>query len=74
MARRLSPSLGAVALASLVTACASKEVQLRMALQVVSQPGKAQVRYRGKTIGDAPTDIDVRTYADLDAIVATLQG
>jgi outer membrane protein OmpA-like peptidoglycan-associated protein len=74
MIRRLTPSLGAVSLTFLITACASKEIQLRMALQVTSQPEKAQVRYRGKVIGDAPTAIDVRTYADLDAIAASLEG
>ena len=74
MLRRLAPCLGAISLTFLITACASKEVQLRLALQVISQPEKAQVLYRGKVIGDAPTDIDVRTYADLDAIVASLEG
>src|SRR5712691_5136984 len=74
MLRRLAPCLGAISLTFLITACASKEVQLRMALQVNSQPEKAEVRYRGKVIGDAPTDIDLRTYADLDAIAARLQG
>jgi outer membrane protein OmpA-like peptidoglycan-associated protein len=74
MIRRHAPCVGVISLTLLTTACASKEVQLRMSLQVVSQPEKAQVRYRGKAIGDAPTDIDVRTYADLDAIVASLEG
>src|SRR5215468_8710299 len=71
--RRLS-LLASLLAAVLLSACASKQVQLRMALQVVSQPEKAQVRYRGKTIGEAPTDVDVRTYEDLEAIVATLNG
>src|SRR5215831_9737968 len=71
--RRLS-LLASIFAALSLSACASKQVQLRMALQVVSQPEKAQVRYRGKVVGEAPTDIDVRTYEDLEAIVATLNG
>ena len=44
-----------------------------MAVQVVSQPESAEVRYKGKTIGDAPTNIAINTYEDLQAIVA-VQG
>ena len=74
MKRALPIAPLSLALSLLITACASKEVQLRFALQVISQPEKAQVRFRGKPIGDAPKDVDVRTYADLDAIVASLEG
>ncbi len=41
-----------------------------MAVQVVSQPESAEVRYKGKTIGEAPTNIAINTYEDLQAIVA----
>lgn len=54
-------------------ACASKPqpVQLRMSLEVISQPPKAEVRYRGKKMGEAPISFDVATYDDLQAIVAS---
>jgi outer membrane protein OmpA-like peptidoglycan-associated protein len=57
-------------LALLFGACAPKEVQLHMAVQVVSQPENAEVRYRGKTLGSAPTNIAINTYEDLQSILA----
>lgn len=51
--------------------CASRDVQLRMALQVISQPEKAKVQYHGKTIGEAPTAIDVVTYQDFQSITVS---
>ncbi|MGH9400072.1 MAG: OmpA family protein [Thermoanaerobaculia bacterium] len=67
------PALAVPALALLSGACAPKEVQLHMAIQVVSQPESAEVRYRGKAIGDAPTNIAINTYEDLQSILA-VQG
>jgi outer membrane protein OmpA-like peptidoglycan-associated protein len=55
------------------TACATKEVQLRMSIEVVSEPPKAEVRYRGKTLGEAPTTVQIATYEDFEAILASIQ-
>jgi len=54
----------------LFAACGPKEVQLQMAVQVVSQPEAAEVRFRGKPIGEAPTNIAIKTYEDLQSILA----
>jgi outer membrane protein OmpA-like peptidoglycan-associated protein len=62
--------LGLVILGS---SCAPKEVRLRMAIEVLSNPPKAEVRYRGKSLGEAPASMDVTTYEDLESIVASLE-
>jgi outer membrane protein OmpA-like peptidoglycan-associated protein len=62
--------LAAILLPALSAACASKEVQLQMAVQVVSQPDAAEVRFRGKPIGVAPTNVAIKTYEDLQSILA----
>jgi outer membrane protein OmpA-like peptidoglycan-associated protein len=71
MTRRAPLSLGLLLAAVGLSACASKEVKLKMALDVISQPEKAEVRYRGKVVGPAPTSLDVHTYDDLQSIVAS---
>ena len=48
----------------------TKEVQLKMAVQVVSQPEAAEVSFKGKPIGAAPTDVSINTYEDLQSILA----
>jgi outer membrane protein OmpA-like peptidoglycan-associated protein len=40
---------------------------------VLSNPPKAEVRYRGKSLGEAPASMDVTTYEDLESIVASLE-
>jgi outer membrane protein OmpA-like peptidoglycan-associated protein len=62
--------LGLVILGS---SCAPKEVRLRMAIEVLSNPPKAEVRFRGKSLGEAPASMDVTTYEDLESIVASLE-
>ncbi len=59
--------------AALATSC-TREVQLRMALDVVSQPDKAQVKFKGKAIGETPTSVEVKTYSELESIVAEKPG
>ncbi|HEY6221205.1 MAG TPA: hypothetical protein VIX13_01590, partial [Candidatus Eisenbacteria bacterium] len=55
-------------------ACASKpqrpEVRLRLSLDVISDPPKAEVRFRGKTLGETPASVEVTTYEDLEAVTA----
>src|SRR5262249_42711582 len=41
-----------------------------MAVQVVSQPEAAEVRYRGKAIGETPTNVAINTYEDLQSSLA----
>lgn len=71
MKRRIAAAF-TLAGAALAVSCASKEevVQLQMGLEVVSQPEKAEVRYRGKSLGETPVQLDVKTYEDLQSIVA----
>ena len=71
MTRRARLSLGLALAVSGLAACSSKEVRLKMALDVISQPDKAEVRYRGKVVGPAPTSIGVSTYDDLQSIIAS---
>lgn len=74
MSSKTSARAFLVILAVLGAGCASKpqEVKLRMGLEVISEPSKAEVRYHGKPIGEAPTSIDVTTYDDLQSIVASV--
>jgi len=48
----------------------SKKIDLKMAVEVLSQPEKAEVRYHGKAVGETPKSLEISTYSDLDAIVA----
>jgi len=73
MTRPRTPLLSLAVAAVLLSACAAKEVRLRMSLEVVSRPEKAQVTYHGKSVGEAPAEIDVKTYEDLDSVVASLK-
>jgi len=41
-----------------------------MSVEVLSQPEKAEVRYRGKAVGETPKLLEVSTWGDLDAIAA----
>src|SRR5258707_523059 len=67
-------TLTRVGIAALVTglaaACAPK-IEMKMAIDVVSQPEGAKVMYRGKAIGDAPQSINIETFDDLSSILAT---
>ena len=56
--------------AALLSGACTKEVQLKMAVQVVSQPEAAEVTFRGKPVGAAPTDVSIKTYEDLQSILA----
>ena len=70
--RRLRLSLSLLLAAAGLAACATKEVKLKMALDVTSLPEKAEVRYRGQVVGPAPKSLDVNTYDDLQSVVASL--
>jgi outer membrane protein OmpA-like peptidoglycan-associated protein len=56
-------------------ACASQppprpEVRLRLALEVISDPPRAEVSFRGKAVGETPASIAVTTYDELEGISA----
>jgi outer membrane protein OmpA-like peptidoglycan-associated protein len=74
MTRRAWLTLGLTLAACGLAACAttSKEVRLKLALDVTSQPEKAQVQYHGKVVGSTPVSIEVNTYGDLQSVVASL--
>ena len=72
MKRTLAGALVLGFVSPLLTSCATKEkpIELKMSVEVLSQPEKAEVRYRGKAVGETPKLLEVSTYGDLDAIVA----
>lgn len=53
-----------------LVACAEKNVAMRMAVDVTSDPTGADVKLRGKSLGPAPRTVSLETYADLAALVA----
>jgi outer membrane protein OmpA-like peptidoglycan-associated protein len=72
MSERIRPAL-LLGLVILGTGCASKEVQLRMSIEVVSEPPKAEVRYHGKSLGEAPASVQIATYEDFETILASIK-
>lgn len=57
----------------LAAACAPK-VELKMAVEVVTKPEKATVTYHGKTLGEAPVQVNIGTYEDLQSLTAQSFG
>ncbi len=71
MTRRLSPLSWIVVVAlAMATGCA-KKLELKMTIDVLSEPGKAEVKYRNKTIGAVPQRFEIETFDDLESIQAT---
>jgi outer membrane protein OmpA-like peptidoglycan-associated protein len=68
--RRLAPRTTVLVLATLLAGC-TKTIQMKMAVDVVSDPEKAAVTYKGKHIGETPKSFDVATFEDLASITAT---
>jgi outer membrane protein OmpA-like peptidoglycan-associated protein len=62
--------LSILALCALLATACTKQVQLKMALEVISQPERADVKFKGKKVGETPANIDVKTYYELASIVA----
>jgi outer membrane protein OmpA-like peptidoglycan-associated protein len=54
-------------------ACTPK-VDLKMAVEVVSDPGAATVTFKGKEIGATPAAVDVKTFDELMSIAASKDG
>jgi outer membrane protein OmpA-like peptidoglycan-associated protein len=70
MKKTLVGALALVLGSSLLISC-SKKIDLKMVVEVLSQPEKAEVRYHGKKVGETPKSLGIATWDDLDAIVAT---
>jgi len=59
--------------AAFVSACTPK-VDLKMAVEVVSDPGEAKVTFKGKEVGSTPAALQVRTFDELMSIAASREG
>jgi outer membrane protein OmpA-like peptidoglycan-associated protein len=68
--RRNASRLALLAAAALISGCASKSIEMKMALDVISDPEKAQVTYKGKVIGETPQSLSVATFDDVASITA----
>ena len=73
MKRRLSTAALGPALVLLFAACTPK-TELRMAVDVVSDPGAARVTFKGKELGTTPATVDVTTFDELMSIAASREG
>ncbi|MEO8431445.1 MAG: OmpA family protein [Acidobacteriota bacterium] len=49
----------------------AKRLELRMTIDVLAEPGKADIEYRNKAIGAVPQRINIETFDDLESIRAT---
>jgi len=54
----------------MAVSCAEKKVALRMAVEVTSSPEKADILFRGKSLGETPQVVEVETWADVAALLA----
>lgn len=63
----------ALSLAALGTGCTPK-VDLKMAVEVVSDPGAASVTFKGKGVGTTPASLEVKTFDELMSIAASKDG
>lgn len=59
-----------VLLASLLlaSACSSRRVEMKMGVEVLSEPAGAEIRYRGKRVGETPRSFRIASYEDLGSI------
>lgn len=66
--RRVIPSLLVVCAVASSVGCG--KVDLKMAVDVVSEPAAAQVTFKGKDLGATPQAVNVNTFDELMAIAA----
>ncbi len=59
-----------LALPLALASCASRRVEMKMAVEVLSVPDGAEIRYHGKRLGPAPKELTIASYDDIGAIVA----
>ncbi len=67
---RIAFRTAALALAAALAGCTAKTVEMKMAVDVVSEPERAQVTFKGKDIGETPKSLDVTTFDDVASITA----
>ena len=60
-----------LAFAALLTGC-THGVEMKMAVDVLSEPEKATVTYKGKVIGETPKSFNVSTFEDVNSITAAI--
>jgi len=63
---RLALPLG---FATLLAGC-THGVEMKMAIDVLSEPEKATVTYKGKNLGETPKSLNVKTFEDVNSITA----
>ena len=63
----------ALAAAAFLAACSPKG-DLRMAVEVVSAPGEANVTFKGRSLGSTPAALEVRSFDELMSIAASREG
>jgi outer membrane protein OmpA-like peptidoglycan-associated protein len=68
--RTTASRLSVLAAAAMLAGCATKTIEMKMAIDVVSEPEKAQVTYKGKDIGETPQSLDVTTFDDVASLTA----
>jgi outer membrane protein OmpA-like peptidoglycan-associated protein len=66
---RFATLLLAAAAGATAAGCA-KKVELKMTVDVLAEPGTADVEYRNKSVGPVPQRIGIETFEDLDSIQA----
>src|SRR5437879_6185262 len=59
-----------LALPLALSSCASRRVEMKMAVEVLSVPEGAEIRYHGKRLGTAPKELKIASYDDIGSIVA----
>jgi outer membrane protein OmpA-like peptidoglycan-associated protein len=63
--------LVAMAVGVALTGACAKKIEMKMAVDVLSEPEKAEVKFRNKALGQAPRSLNIVTFDDLEAITAT---
>lgn len=58
-----------IAFATLLAGC-TRGVEMKMAIDVLSEPEKAIVTYKGKNLGETPKSLNVKTFEDFSSITA----
>lgn len=71
--KNLARAFALAASAVFVTACGPK-IDLKMAVEVVSDPGQASVTFKGRDVGSTPATLEVKTFDELMSIAASREG
>jgi outer membrane protein OmpA-like peptidoglycan-associated protein len=67
---RPASRLSVLVAAAMLAGCTTKTIEMKMAIDVVSEPEKAQITYKGKNIGETPQSLDVTTFDDVASLTA----